>query len=68
MKIEKTAPVKTFQPISITITIESEEELNAFRDMTAFDQTIPELVGMGTSREHKTIENFLISVREMLYN
>jgi hypothetical protein len=66
MKIQKTEPTKTFQPISITITIESEEELKAIESMIHFDETIPELVGPSNSKGHLIIQRFLQSIAHVL--
>jgi hypothetical protein len=66
MKIQKTEPTKTFQPISITITIESEAELKAIKSMTHFDETIPELVGPSNSKEYLIIQKFLHSISHVL--
>jgi hypothetical protein len=40
MKIQKNEPTKTFQPISITITIESGEELNSIKKLAGYNATI----------------------------
>ena len=53
MKIEKTAtPRPSFQPISITFTIETEEELEALQKMSRFNVSIPELL---SKDEHRMI-------------
>jgi hypothetical protein len=66
MKIEKTEPACTFQPISISITIESKAELKAIKSMTYFDETIPELVGPSNSKEYLIIQKFLNSISHVL--
>jgi hypothetical protein len=66
MKIQKTAPSKTFQPISITITIESEEELDVIYKMTSFDQSISELLGTIGSKAYSVVEGFLMGIRKAL--
>jgi hypothetical protein len=66
MKIQKTEPSKTFQPISITITIESQEELNVIYNMTSFDQSIPGMFGPDGSKEYSVVERFLMGVRKAL--
>lgn len=53
MKIEKTAtPRPSFQPISITFTIETQEELVALQTMSRFNVSIPELL---SGEEHQQI-------------
>lgn len=42
MKIEKQKPKKTFEPITITITIESEKEYDMLKYMSNRDIKIPE--------------------------
>jgi hypothetical protein len=66
MKIEKTEPACTFQPILISITIESEEEWNVIYNMTSFDQSIPGMFGPDGSKEYSVVERFLLGVRKAL--
>ena len=53
MKIKKvpTETPFTFQPITIQITIETEEELNVLYKMSRFNISIPELVSDNTSQQ-----------------
>jgi hypothetical protein len=45
MKLEKIpTPISTFKPITISLTIESEEEFKALRCMSQLTVTIPEAV------------------------
>jgi hypothetical protein len=66
MKIQKIEPTETFQPISITITIESKAELKAIYNMILFDHSIPELVGPSNSKEYLIIQKFLHSISHVL--
>ena len=65
MKVEKTAtPRPSFQPISITFTIESEEELKALQTMSRFNVSIPELL---SDREHQIIiQDFLGMIQDTI--
>ena len=51
MKIEKHTPTPQFKPISITITIETEEELIALQTISRFNVSIPELLSDERSQE-----------------
>jgi len=70
MKVErnKTAPV--FEPIQVTLTIESSDELDTLYAMTKLTVSIPEVVvnsAYGVPMENKLIvQDFLISLREAL--
>jgi len=66
MKIEKKVSEKTFNPISITITIESEKELRALDSVVNFDETIPGLVGNEGSEEYFAIQKLLEGIRRVL--
>ena len=62
MKIEKHTPTPQFKPISVTITIETEEELEALQTMSRFNVSIPELV---SNREHQhIIHDFLGMIQD----
>lgn len=64
MKIKK-VPTETpinFQPITIQITIETEEELSILYNMTQYNSTIPEIVS-GDIIQQEIICNFLDSIR-----
>ena len=65
MKVEKTAtPRPSFQPISITFTIETEEELVALQTMSRFNVSIPELL---SNREHQIIiHDFLGMIQDTI--
>ena len=65
MIVEKTAtPRPSFQPISITFTIESEEELKALQTMSRFNVSIPELL---SDREHQIIiQDFLGMIQDTI--
>lgn len=65
MKVEKTAtPRPSFQPISITITIETEEELRALQLMVRHNVSIPNL--MNTRDEEKIIHDFLGMIQDTI--
>lgn len=44
MKVEKTHTPPAFQPIALTITIESKEEYDAIYEMSHYNVSIPDLV------------------------
>jgi len=44
MKINNTTLIEPFQPITIEIIIESEQELNSLRSLSTFNLSIPKLV------------------------
>ncbi len=62
MKIEKITLLPSFQPITIQITIETEEELNVLRKMTYLNVSIPELISGDTSQQEIICE-FLNKIR-----
>tara|TARA_R110000772_G_scaffold68118_4_gene150931 strand:+ start:20191 stop:20424 length:234 start_codon:yes stop_codon:yes gene_type:complete len=77
MKIERTKTKPTFQPFSITIQVESEEEREMLNTMALFNHTIPGMLsedsvllcnkeegGVGFSRD--TVVLFLDRLREVL--
>ena len=61
MKVEKHTPTPQFKPISVTITIETEEELEALKEMALLNITIPEVVANRSERDGDAsiIEKFL---------
>ena len=63
MKVEKHTPTPPtqFKPISVTITIETEEELEALKEMALLNITIPEVVANRSERDGDAsiIEKFL---------
>jgi hypothetical protein len=63
MKIKKTAtPAPSFQPISFTFTIESEEELKALQMMSRINVSIPELL------PEKAHQGIIYDFLEMIYD
>ena len=64
MKIKKvpTETPFTFQPITIQITIETEEELSMLYKMTQYNSTIPQIVS-GDIIQQEIISIFLDSIR-----
>jgi hypothetical protein len=66
MKIEKTAPTCTFQPISITITIESEEDLKAIREMAGYNVTLSETLAEYGEETVKTANKFFKEIYRVL--
>lgn len=66
MKVEKTAtPRPSFQPISVTFTIETEEELVALQTMSRFNVSIPELLPEKAHQE--IIYDFLGMIRDTVF-
>ena len=57
MKIEKTTPRPSFQPITVQITIETQEELEALQTMSRFNVSIPEL--LSNEGQQEIIHDFL---------
>jgi len=65
MKIKKTAtPAPSFQPISVTFTIESEEELIALQTMSRFNVSIPEL--LSNEGHQEIIHDFLGMIQDTI--
>lgn len=63
MKIERIKTEKKFQPITISVTIESEEELEALQDMVGYDVSIPDLVNDDrNSKQRQIVQSFLQSL------
>jgi hypothetical protein len=64
MKIEKTTPRPSFQPITVQFTIETQEELEALQTMSRFNVSIPEFL---SNEEHQEIiHDFLGMIQETL--
>jgi hypothetical protein len=66
MKIQKTEPTKTFQPITITITIESEEELKSIKKMAGYNATISSYFSDSDSETVKIINKFLTELYRVI--
>jgi hypothetical protein len=66
MKIQKTEPAETFQPISISITIESKEELKAIKNMAGYNVTISETLGEYGKETVKMVNKFLMEIYRVL--
>jgi len=64
MKIEKTTPRPSFQPISVTFTIETEEELIALQTMSRFNVSIPEL--LSNEGQQEIIHDFLGMIQDTI--
>ena len=65
MTVEKTAtPRPSFQPISITFTIETEEELVALQTMSRFNVSIPEL--LSNEGHQEIIHDFLGMIQDTI--
>jgi hypothetical protein len=64
MKIQRGKEMKGFEPITITLTVETQKELDTLILLTKFDETIPDLIG---EREGKNIvKSFLEELRTNL--
>jgi len=66
MKIQKTEPTTTFKPISITITIESEEELNSIKKLTGYNATISKYFSDSNFETVKIINKFLTELYRVI--
>lgn len=77
MKIERTKTKPTFQPFSITIQVESEEEREMLNTMTLLNESIPDMMSknaelIGNKKEgavafsRNTVVLFLGKLREVL--
>lgn len=67
MKIERIEIEKKFQPITISMTIESEEEFDAIREMAEYDVSIPRMVDDDpNSAQHAIVKSFLQSMHYQL--
>lgn len=67
MKIERIEIEKKFQPITISVTIESEEEFAAIRSMAEYDVSIPTLVDDDPNgKQREILKSFLQSMHYQL--
>lgn len=67
MKIKRVKPASEFQPITISMTFESKEELDAIKAMVLWDVSIPKLVNNDSnSQEHIIISSFLLEMQKQL--
>ena len=67
MKAESHSNKKTFEPIELKITIESQEELDNIRDMGFLNVSIPEAIKERyENADKRIIVNFLNVIREQL--
>lgn len=63
MKVEFKRQEKEFQPIELTIKIQSQQELNALIDMAGFNVSIPDLC---KDENQQIIEGFLTEIHDQL--
>jgi hypothetical protein len=71
MKIEKHTPTPQFKPISITITIETEEEKEMLLRLTRYNISIPELLytdmdNVNDYLKRQMVERFLDELNEFI--
>lgn len=67
MKIERVKQESKFQPITISMTIESKEEFDAIRKMAEYDVSIPKMVDDDpNSEQHEIVKSFLQSMHYQL--
>lgn len=67
MKIERVEQECKFQPITISMTIESKEEFDAIREMAEYDASIPKMVDDDpNSKQHEIVKSFLQSMHYQL--
>lgn len=67
MKIERVEQESKFQPITISMTIESEEEFDAILEMTEYEISIPSVVDDDLNgKQHKIVKSFLQSMHRQL--
>lgn len=67
MKINLNKNNQQFQPVNVVITIETEEELKAFKAMSTRNITIPNCVDNKGTPDWHTIQTFLDQLRNTLY-
>jgi hypothetical protein len=65
MKIKKTTPRPSFQPITVQFTIETQEELEALQTMSLFNVSIPELVSDDKDKQ-QIVYDFLGMIQEAI--
>lgn len=68
MKIQKTTvPVPTFESITISITIESEEELETLQEISKSDLSFPRLIGGNDEPLYKNTQKFCQLLNKILF-
>ena len=66
MQITKVKKEAKFDPIEITLLIQSKDEYDAIREMTCYDSSIPSLLTDVLQR--KIISKFLLELGNQLYS
>ena len=66
MKMQNTSKTEGFQPVTISITFESQNEINLIRRTLGWNQSIPKLVAPEGSEDYTTIKAFVDSLRGLL--
>ena len=65
MKIEKYPHQPAFQPITLTITIESKEEYDAIYEMSHYNVSIPDVVDENNCHRNE-VANFISALHKAL--
>lgn len=70
MKVQVTKEKPSFQPLQVTITIETEEELKTLKTFATKDVSVPEFLGergILTSEQRKILSALMTSITDKLY-
>lgn len=68
MKVNRNVIPVAFQPVSFTITIETEEENKILRDILARNVSIPEMMYTKGTPEYKAVVDVLNNLRRGIYD
>lgn len=66
MKMQNTSKTEGFQPVTISITFESENEIDLIRRTMGWNQSIPALVAHEESENYEIVKAFVDDLRDLL--